>query len=53
MKAESCKTLTTNSAKKVTGCKDGQGHTVALDQCLSNAAYSVFFKFTTDRVIVK
>lgn len=36
---------------KVTACKDSGGATVALDAGLKAAAYSVYFKFTTDRVI--
>jgi cysteine-rich repeat protein len=46
-------TLVTNSSKKVAGCKDGQGREVALNTCLSSAAYSIAFKFTSDRVIIK
>jgi cysteine-rich repeat protein len=45
-------TLTT-TAKAVTGCKDKGGATVDLTTCLKSAAYSSFFKFTTDRVIIK
>jgi hypothetical protein len=43
-------TLTGNS---VTGCKDTSGTAVDLSKCQAAAAYSVFFKFTSDRVILK
>jgi cysteine-rich repeat protein len=43
----------TGSPPKVTGCKDKGGATVDLTKCLDAAAYSSFFKFTTDRAIVK
>ncbi|MGZ3419032.1 MAG: DUF4215 domain-containing protein [Polyangiales bacterium] len=48
-------TLTTTGTKPpvVTGCKDKGGATVALDACLKAAAYSSYFKFTTNRVIIK
>ena len=34
-------------------CKDTNGATVNLAMCLSDAAYSSYFKFATDRVIMK
>ena len=37
----------------VTGCTDKSGAAVNLAMCLDAAAYSSYFKFTTDRVIVK
>ncbi len=41
-----------NSTKRVTGCtKNGQS--AQLSACLNDAAYSSFFRFTTDRVIMK
>lgn len=46
-------TLTVGAGKKVTGCKDKTGSSVTLSTCLSAAAYSSAFKFTTDRVIAK
>ena len=42
-------TLTGNS---VTGCKDKNGAFVVFSTCLNAAAYSVYFQFTSDRVIV-
>jgi hypothetical protein len=44
---------TTGSPPVVTGCKAKGGATVPLDACLKAAAYSSFFHFTTNRVIVK
>ncbi len=41
------------SGNKVSGCKDKNGTTVDLTRCEAAAAYSVFFQFTTDRVILK
>jgi cysteine-rich repeat protein len=35
----------------VNACRDHTGATVALAACLADAAYSSFFKFSTDRVI--
>ncbi len=45
-------TFTTNtSTKRVTGCTRN-GSSALLDDCLAGAAYSSYFKFTTNRVIV-
>ncbi|HEY7957545.1 MAG TPA: DUF4215 domain-containing protein [Polyangia bacterium] len=46
-------TLVENSSHSVTGCKDKSGASVSLDACLADAVYSSFFKFSTDRVIIK
>ncbi|HZS42014.1 MAG TPA: DUF4215 domain-containing protein [Polyangia bacterium] len=46
-------TLSANAQHVVTGCKDNKGNTVALATCLAAAEYSAYFRFTTDRVIVK
>jgi len=46
--------LSANPATKaVNACKDKNGVVVPLQACLEAAAYSMFFKFTTDRVIIK
>jgi hypothetical protein len=46
-------TLTTTGTR-VTGCKDKSGTVVTpLATCLSAAAYSSYFGFTSDRVIAK
>jgi cysteine-rich repeat protein len=45
--------LTLNGTHQVTGCTDNKGNTVALATCLAAAEYSSYFRFTTDRVIVK
>lgn len=45
--------LSVNAQHQVTACKDKNNATVTLATCLSAAAYSSFFKFTTDRVIAK
>jgi cysteine-rich repeat protein len=47
-------TFTVDSGtKRVNGCKDKNGGTVALATCLNAAAYSMSFKFATDRVIIR
>jgi len=46
-------TLTTSASKVVTGCTDKNSSAVPLSTCLNAAAYSFFFKFSTDRVIAK
>jgi len=47
-------TLTADPAtKRVTSCKDKNGTVVALQACLNAAAYSMSFKYATDRVIIK
>ena len=47
-------TLSTNSSTHiVTGCKDKSGATVTLASCLADAAYSMYFKLATGRVIIK
>jgi cysteine-rich repeat protein len=46
-------TFSTNSTTKVvTGCKKN-GATATLADCLNDAAYTSYFTFTTDRVIMK
>jgi hypothetical protein len=46
-------TLTANAQKVVTGCVDKGGQSVGLQACLDDAAYSMYFKFATGRVIIK
>jgi cysteine-rich repeat protein len=46
-------TFQVGAAKKVTGCKDKSGASVALDACLKAAAYSAGFQFTTKRVVLR
>jgi cysteine-rich repeat protein len=47
-------TLATDAiTKRVTGCKDKNSATVPLQACLNAAAYSMSFKYATDRVIIK
>jgi cysteine-rich repeat protein len=47
-------TLTADpTTKRVTGCKDKAGAVVALQACLNAAAYSMSFKYATDRVIIR
>ncbi len=46
-------TLSVDGNHHVNGCKDNKGNTVALATCLAAAEYSSYFRFTTDRVIVK
>jgi hypothetical protein len=46
-------TFQTDGQHKVSGCKNGMNQTVPLSTCMSDAAYSASFKFTTDRVIAK
>lgn len=41
------------ATKRVTTCKDKAGTTVPLPACLNAAAYSMSFKYATDRVIIK
>lgn len=44
--------FTANAARSVTACtKNGQP--AVLSECLQNAAYTSYYKFTTDRVIAK
>jgi cysteine-rich repeat protein len=45
--------LTTDAAKKVSGCTDKDGASVNLNECLAAAAYSSYFRIATDRVILK
>ncbi len=45
--------LVTNSQHQVITCKDHAGSAVPLGACLDAAAYSSFFRFSTDRVVVK
>lgn len=44
--------LLTRTGNSVTGCKDKNATVVNLSLCLNAAAYSAYFQFTTDRVIV-
>ena len=46
-------TLSATQGKAVNTCKDRTGAVVNLAMCLDDAAYSSYFKFTTDRVIIK
>jgi cysteine-rich repeat protein len=46
-------TFQVGAARKVTGCKDKSGASVALDGCLKAAAYSAGFQFTTKRVVLR
>lgn len=41
------------ATKRVTTCKDKAGTVVPLQACLNAAAYSMSFKYATDRVIIK
>ena len=41
------------TTKRVTSCKDKTGAVVPLSTCLNAAAYSMSFKYATDRVIIK
>ncbi len=41
------------TTKRVNTCKDKTGTVVPLQACLNAAAYSMSFKFATDRVIIK
>jgi len=45
----------TGADRKVNTCRTGSasGPVVDLTMCLADAAYSSYFKFTTDRVIIK
>jgi hypothetical protein len=45
--------LSVDGTKRVNACTDKSGAAVALTACLNAAAYSSFFKFATDRVIIK
>lgn len=45
-------TFTVGSGRRINGCRKN-GQTAMLNECLANAAYSVLFRFTTDRVIMK
>jgi hypothetical protein len=45
--------LSSNPSHVVTGCTDKNGTVQPLSSCLAAAAYSSYFQFTTDRVIVK
>jgi cysteine-rich repeat protein len=42
-----------DASNRVNQCTDKSGATVPLTACLNAAAYSSFFKFSTDRVIIK
>jgi cysteine-rich repeat protein len=46
-------TLAENASHQVSTCKDNLNNAVPLAACLNAAAYSSFFKFTADRVIIK
>jgi cysteine-rich repeat protein len=45
--------FTVNAAHVVNGCTDQNRNPVPLATCLANAEYSTYFRFTTDRVIMK
>lgn len=45
--------LSVDASKRVTQCKDKSGATVALQTCLAAAAYSISFKYASDRVIIR
>lgn len=45
--------LTVDGSKRVTGCTDKDGAAVALQTCLAAAAYSISFKYATNRVIIR
>jgi cysteine-rich repeat protein len=45
--------LVADASRVVTACRDATGASVDLPDCLQAAAYSVYFKFTTDRVIAR
>jgi len=45
--------LSENASHHVSTCTDKNGTAVGLQACLAAAAYSSYFKFTTDRVIIK
>jgi cysteine-rich repeat protein len=45
--------LSAGTDKAVNACRDKNNAVVALDACLNAAAYSSFFKFTTNRAIIK
>lgn len=46
-------TLAENGSHQVSSCKDKSNNPVSLSVCLSAAAYSSWFVFATDRVIIK
>jgi hypothetical protein len=43
----------TRTGNSVTGCRDKNAAAVSLPACLNAAAYSVYFQFASDRVIVR
>jgi len=45
-------TLTADVSKHVIACQDSGTNPVSLNDCLADAAFSSFFKLTTDRVIL-
>ena len=45
--------LSAGADHSVTTCRDSAGAVVELEACLRAAAYSMAFRFTADRVIVK
>ena len=45
--------VTDTTTKRVTSCKDKNSQTAPLAACLAAAAYSMSFKYATDRVIIK
>lgn len=47
------KLVATGKPPVVTSCQDSKGTTVDLNTCLNAAAYSSYFTFTTQRVIIK
>jgi cysteine-rich repeat protein len=46
-------TLSASSGVTVDTCKDKSGAKVNLDKCLAAATYSSYFKFATDRVLIR
>ncbi|NVB83077.1 MAG: DUF4215 domain-containing protein [Kofleriaceae bacterium] len=46
-------TFQTDAQRRVSGCRNQMSQAVPLNTCLSDAAYSSSFRFTTDRVIAK
>ena len=46
-------TLSAGNNRVVAACRDRTGANVALSDCLNDAAYSSYFKFASDRVIIK
>ena len=45
--------LSANASKAVDTCRDKNNAVVNLDMCLDAAAYSEYFKFSTDRIVLR